>query len=75
MCENCVDGICQNRCLPPSGKEKNEASFKRRNALIGKILLHCKTSEVPVTGDLFLGLAFRTEDELKAICTELYIQY
>jgi hypothetical protein len=43
--------------------------------LINEILQNCKANNVPTTGDLFFGLAFRTIDELKAIAKELQINY
>lgn len=42
--------------------------------LITEILTRCKASNVPTTGDLFFGLIFRTETELKKICHELNIK-
>jgi hypothetical protein len=36
-------------------------------------MLCVKANQLPVTGELWLGLAFRTESELKQICQELNI--
>lgn len=38
-----------------------------------EIFITIKANGVPVTGDLFLALAFRTEDELRKLCAELHI--
>lgn len=42
--------------------------------MITEILLYCKVSNVPTTGDLLFALAFRSEAELKKICCELNIK-
>lgn len=44
-----------------------------KSQMIDEILIQCKANNVPTTGDLFFGLAFRTESELKKMCTELNI--
>lgn len=41
--------------------------------MIQEILQTCKANNVPTTGELFFGLAFRTENELKSICSQLHI--
>jgi len=45
-----------------------------KQEMINEILLQCKANNVPTTGDLFLGLAFRSESELRAVCSELHIK-
>ena len=45
----------------------------KKDRLIQEILMVCKANDTPVTGDLFLALAFRTEAELIKIAAELYI--
>jgi len=42
--------------------------------LINEILQVCKAGDCYVSGDLFLGLAFRTEKELKDMAHELHIK-
>lgn len=43
-------------------------------AMINEILLVAKANDVCVSGDLFFGLAFRTESELQEICNDLNIK-
>ena len=45
-----------------------------KEQMINEILIQCKANNVPTTGDLFFSLAFRTESELKTICSELNIK-
>lgn len=45
-----------------------------KQAMIESILQTVKANNVYMSGDLILSLAFRTESELKAICSELYIK-
>lgn len=44
-----------------------------KNEMIEKIIRNCKANNVRTTGDLFFALAFRTESELRQICSELRI--
>ena len=44
-----------------------------KEQMIKEILICCKANNVPTTGDLFFGLIFRTESELKNMCNELNI--
>ena len=46
-----------------------------KDQMIREILIQCKANNVPTTGDLFFGLVFRTETELKKICNEIGIKY
>jgi hypothetical protein len=48
--------------------------LEQKGKLMNEILQVCKANDVPTTGDLFLGLAFRTNSELKGICAKLYIK-
>ena len=45
-----------------------------KNRMIQEILLQCRANNTPTTGDLFFSLAFRTDSELKKICSELGIK-
>lgn len=44
-----------------------------KNQMIQEVLINCQANNVRTTGDLFFSLAFRTESELKKICSELGI--
>ena len=44
-----------------------------KSKLINEILQVCKANDVPTTGDLFFGLAFRTEAELREMVAEMNI--
>lgn len=46
----------------------------RRKAMYESILQACKASGVYLSGELVLGLAFKNEQELEAICKKLYIK-
>lgn len=39
-----------------------------------EIMLAIKASRIAITGEIWLGLAFRSESELRAICSELNIR-
>ncbi|NIV93339.1 hypothetical protein GWN42_11205 [candidate division KSB1 bacterium] len=41
--------------------------------MIQAILITVKANGVPITGDLYFSLIFRTDAELRAICHELHI--
>lgn len=44
-----------------------------KKEMIEAILLNVKANGAPITGELFFSLAFRSESELKKICSELCI--
>lgn len=46
-----------------------------KQVLIEEIFLHLKANEVPGIDEIWLALIFRSESELKAICTELGIKH
>ena len=45
-----------------------------KGQMIQEIFICMKANQLYISGDLFLTLAFRTEDELKNICRELGIK-
>jgi hypothetical protein len=47
---------------------------QHKQALRHSIMNTIKTNNVPITGDFWFALIFRTESELKSIARELYIQ-
>jgi hypothetical protein len=47
---------------------------KRMETMRHEIMCCVKANGLPVTGDLFFSLVFRTESELKKICHELHIK-
>lgn len=49
------------------------AKDKRKEGMRHDIMLCVKANGLPVDGDLWLTLIFRTESELKSICNELHI--
>ena len=53
---------------------QHDAETKRKKDLIQEILQCVSANDVPVTGELILGLVFRTESELRQIAQELHIQ-
>lgn len=44
-----------------------------KNTMVSEILQAAKAGGAYLGGDLFFGLAFRSEQELRAICAELNI--
>jgi hypothetical protein len=46
---------------------------QRKQALRQNIMLAVKANNLPVTGDLWLSLVFRTESELVAVARELHL--
>jgi hypothetical protein len=45
-----------------------------KERMIQDIINVVKANQLPTTGDLFFGLVFRSETELKKICQELHIK-
>ena len=52
---------------------KSSVWTNRKKIMIELILQTVAANQLPVTGELFFTLAFRTESELVAICHELHI--
>ena len=49
-------------------------SGQRKQALRQSIMIVMQANNVPVTGDFWFALVFRTESELKKIALELHIK-
>jgi hypothetical protein len=47
--------------------------MEKKGKLMNLILQNCVANDVRTTGDLFLGLAFRSNSELKKMCAEMCI--
>jgi hypothetical protein len=49
-------------------------AYQRKQAIRHDIMNVVKANGLPVTGDFWFALIFRTESELKSIARELYIK-
>jgi hypothetical protein len=51
----------------------NKTESERKAAMRQNIMLNMRANNLPVTGEFWLMLVFRTESELKKICQEMHI--
>ena len=47
---------------------------KRKEVMRQEIMINMKANNLPVTGEFWLMLIFRTESELRQICHEMHIR-